>query len=119
MSSNSDSDFNTEDINTESEYSDSSDYSNENSDMDDFIEHNNNDYDTLNTEEYKNLINKLREPKLHLNPNLEYNNGNKKATNFDNLKFNSEVERLRWVIKNKLGPNTTLKEYIEYLESQK
>lgn len=91
------------------------------SDLDDFIDEDYEDDGTLESEEYRNVINKLREPKLHLNPYPTYNPDPKKrkAIDVDALpEFNNEQDRIKWLIENKLGPDMTLQDYVKYLKEQ-
>lgn len=91
------------------------------SDLDDFIDEDYEDDGTLESEEYKNVIKKLREPKLHLNPYPTYNPDTKKRKIIDvdmMPEFKTEQERIKWLIENKLGPNMTLHDYVKFLQEQ-
>lgn len=68
--------------------------------------------------EFREIVAELRKPKLQLNPYPTYNKNWIETEQKDIPKGLSEKERVTWLIKNKLGPNMTLEDYIKYLEEQ-
>ena len=98
---------------SDSDSFDSFDSKDNGSDLNDFIVPD--DGKVLESKEYKDLIKKIRQPKLHLNPYPTINTSDSNKKLDYTKKFTSEKERIKWLIENKLGPNMTLAEYAKYL----
>jgi len=71
-------------------------------------------------EEFKKIIEDIKKPKIVLDPVPMYNH-NWKNTNPSNPlpeDIKGEKEYVKWIIENKLGPNTTLEDYLKFLEKE-
>lgn len=103
------------------EYSDNSEnletnLENDNNQLKGFIDYDNNDWDYLQSEEYNEIMRKIRQPKLHLNPYPSINPNPQNPTILPNNLTN--VERVRYIIERKLGPGWTLETYAKFLKEQ-
>lgn len=71
-------------------------------------------------EELKKVIDDIRKPKIILDPVPMYNH-NWKNTNPSNPlpeDIKGAKAYVKWIIENKLGPNTTLEDYLKFLEKE-
>jgi len=84
--------------------------------LDEFIV-NDDDMDSDTRKELDDEIDRLRTPKLYLNPYPTLNPDPNSKSNMPS-DITDEKERIKWLITNKLGHNMTLDDYVKYLEEQ-
>lgn len=94
-------------------------YSSASDDMENFIDDNTygDGNDALNTEEYKDLIHSLRQPKLQLNPDLSLAQ-RELAPAIIPDHITTEEEWVIWRLQHGLVPGMTLREYLEQTSQQ-